>query len=782
MPLFPAIISYLCFRRFDRQAAGPNPNPNPKHFRQNLNDMKRSVLLKIGVACGALAAAACGGGRPSAEVVPLYLDETQPIERRVEDALSRMTLEEKVAVLHAQSKFSSAGVPRLGIPELWCTDGPHGIRPEVLWDEWDQAGWTNDSCTAFPALTCLAATWNPEMAALYGKSIGEEARYREKDVLLGPGVNIYRLPLNGRNFEYMGEDPCLSSRMVVPYVQGVQQNGVAACVKHFALNNQEVHRHGVNVIVDDRALYEIYLPAFKAAVQEGGAWAIMGSYNKYKGEYCCHNRYLLNDILKRGWGFDGAVISDWGGTHDTREAIDNGLDLEYGSWTDGLTWGASNAYDNYFLAAPYLDLLRRGEASVEMLDGKVRRVLRLIFRTAMNTRKPFGSLNSPEHAAAARRIAGEGMVLLKNDGGVLPLDLQRTKRIAVIGENAVKMMTIGGGSSSLKVKHETSPLEGILAAVGERAEVVYERGYVGDVSTSFNGVESGQDLRETRTAERLIADAVAAAREADAVIFVGGLNKSANQDAEGSDRLQLGLPYGQDRLIEALAEANPHLVAVFVSGNAVAMPWIDRVPAVLEAWYSGSEAGNALADVLFGAVNPSGKLPFTFPVRLEDNGAIALGEYPGGDSVKYNESIFVGYRWTEKQQIAPLFAFGHGLSYTTFAYDNIRGDRTEIGPDGSIRISVDVTNTGERAGQEVVQLYVGDCVSSLPRPVKELKGFEKIALGPGQTRTVTFTLTPEALQYYDDTKGAWVAEPGEFKAFVGAASDDIRGEVAFTLK
>ena len=583
MPLFPAIISYLCFRRFDRQAAGPNPNPNPKHFRQNLNDMKRSVLLKIGVACGALAAAACGGGRPSAAAVPLYLDETQPIERRVEDALSRMTLEEKVAVLHAQSKFSSAGVPRLGIPELWCTDGPHGIRPEVLWDEWDQAGWTNDSCTAFPALTCLAATWNPEMAALYGKSIGEEARYREKDVLLGPGVNIYRLPLNGRNFEYMGEDPCLSSRMVVPYVQGVQQNGVAACVKHFALNNQEVHRHGVNVIVDDRALYEIYLPAFKAAVQEGGAWAIMGSYNKYKGEYCCHNRYLLNDILKRDWGFDGAVISDWGGTHDTREAIDNGLDLEYGSWTDGLTWGASNAYDNYFLAAPYLDLLRRGEASVEMLDGKVRRVLRLIFRTAMNTRKPFGSLNSPEHAAAARRIAGEGMVLLKNDGGVLPLDLQRMKRIAVIGENAVKMMTIGGGSSSLKVKHETSPLEGILAAVGERAGVVYERGYVGDVSTSFNGVESGQDLTETRTAERLIADAVAAAREADAVIFVGGLNKSANQDAEGSDRLQLGLPYGQDRLIEALAEANPHLVAVFVSGNAVAMPWIDRVPAVLEA-------------------------------------------------------------------------------------------------------------------------------------------------------------------------------------------------------
>lgn len=744
--------------------------------------MKKLTLMKTCATWGMLTAVACGGEQTSGGKVAVYLDESQPIERRIEDALSRMTLEEKVAVLHAQSKFSSAGVPRLGIPELWCTDGPHGIRPEVLWDEWDQAGWTNDSCTAFPALTCLAATWNPEMSALYGKSIGEEARYREKDVLLGPGVNIYRMPLNGRNFEYMGEDPYLSSRMVVPYIQGVQQNGVAACVKHFALNNQEVHRHGVNVIVDDRALNEIYLPAFKAAVREGGAWAIMGSYNKYRGEYCCHNRYLLNDILKRDWGFDGAVISDWGGAHDTREAIDNGLDLEYGSWTDGLTWGASNAYDNYFLAAPYLDLLRKGEASVEVLDGKVRRVLRLIFRTAMNTHKPFGSLNSPEHAAAARRIAGEGMVLLKNDGGVLPLDLQQTKRIAVIGENAVKMMTIGGGSSSLKVKHETSPLEGILAAVGDRAEVVYERGYVGDVSSSFNGVETGQDLRETRSADQLIADAVAAARGADAVIFIGGLNKSANQDAEGSDRLQLGLPYDQDRLIEALAAANPRLVAVFVSGNAVAMPWIDRVPAVLEAWYSGSEAGNALADVLFGAVNPSGKLPFTFPVRLEDNGAIALGEYPGGDSVKYNESIFVGYRWAEKQQIAPLFAFGHGLSYTTFAYDKVRVDRDELTDKGAIRLSVDVTNTGERAGQEVVQLYIGDEASSLPRPVKELKGFEKIALEPGQTRTVTFTITPEALQYYDDTKGAWVAEPGAFTAFVGSASDDIRGEVRFTLK
>lgn len=744
--------------------------------------MKNKILLKSLAGLCALAAVACGGGPGPQGSVAVYLDESQPIEKRVEDALSRMTLEEKVAILHAQSKFSSAGVPRLGIPEVWCTDGPHGIRPEVLWDEWDQAGWTNDSCTAFPALTCLAATWNPEMSALYGKSIGEEARYREKDILLGPGVNIYRTPLNGRNFEYMGEDPYLSSRMVVPYIEEVQKNGVAACVKHFALNNQETHRHGIDVEVDDRALNEIYLPAFKAAVQEGGAWAVMGAYNKYKGEHCCHNRYLLNDILKRDWAFDGVVVSDWGGTHDTKQAAENGLDMEFGSWTDGLSWGASNAYDNYYLAAPYLDMLRKGEASTATLDDKARRVLRLIFRTAMNTRKPFGSLNSPEHLAAARRIAGEGMVLLKNEGGVLPIDLGRAKTIAVVGENAIKMMTVGGGSSSLKVRHEYTPLEGIRAAAAGKAEVIYERGYIGDVTGDYNGVKTGQDLSESRSEAQLIADAAAAARKADAVIFVGGLNKSNHQDCEGDDRLQYGLPYAQDKVIGALAEANPNLAVVIVSGNAVAMPWIDRVPAVLEAWFSGSEAGNALADVVFGAVNPSGKLPFTFPVRLEDNGAHALGEYPGSDKVKYNESIFVGYRWHDKEQLKPLFAFGHGLSYTAFAVGNVKADRTTLAPNGSIRISADVTNTGDRAGAEVVQLYIGDEQSSLPRPVKELKGFQKVSLNPGQTRTVTFEITSGMLQYYDDAKGAWVAEPGAFTAYVGAASDDIRGTVEFELK
>ena len=707
--------------------------------------MKAKTYVKGVAALCALAAVACTGVQQSRGDVAVYLDESQPLEKRVEDALSRMTLEEKVGLLHAQSKFSSAGVPRLGIPEVWCTDGPHGIRPEVLWDEWDQAGWTNDSCTAFPALTCLAATWNPEMSALYGKSIGEEARYRDKDVLLGPGVNIYRTPLNGRNFEYMGEDPFLSARMVVPYVQGVQQNGVAACVKHFAVNNQELRRHEVDVVVDDRALHEIYLPAFKAAVQEGGAWAIMGAYNKYKGEHCCHNQYLLNDILKRDWAFDGVVISDWGGVHDTREAIFKGLDMEFGTWTDGLNWGATNAYGNYYLANPYLELLRRGEVGTGELDDKARRVLRLIFRTAMNSRKPFGSLCSPEHNAAARRIAGEGMVLLKNDGWVLPVDLSKTKKLLVVGENAVKMMTVGGGSSSLKVKHECTPLEGIRAAVGDKAEVLYERGYVGDVTGDYNGVVTGQDLSEGRSGAQLLADAIAAARKVDAVVFIGGLNKGDHQDSEGADRLQLGLPYGQDAVIGALAEANPNLAVAIVSGNAVAMPWIDRVPAVLEVWYSGSEAGNALADVLFGAVNPSGKLPFTFPVRLEDCSAHSAGEYPGDGQVVYRDGIFVGYRWIEKERIEPLFAFGHGLSYTTFDIANVQADRTSLATTGRLRVSADVTNTGGRAGAEVVQLYIGDKLSSLPRPVKELKGFEKVHLAPGQSRTVTFEIDPGML-------------------------------------
>jgi beta-glucosidase len=715
--------------------------------------------------------------------LPIYLDESKPIEQRVEDALSRMTLEEKVAMCHAQSKFSSAGVPRLGIPENWATDGPHGIRPEVLWDEWDQAGWTNDSCIAFPALTCLAATWDKDLSALYGKSIGEEARYRNKNILLGPGVNIYRTPLNGRNFEYMGEDPFLASKMVVPYIQGVQANGVAACVKHYALNNQEIDRHTVNVNVDDRTLYEIYLPAFKAAVQEGKAWAIMGAYNRYKGEWACHNQYLLNDILRGEWGFDGVVVSDWGGVNNTKQAIYNGLDMEFGSWTDGLSEGASNAYDNYYLANPFLKLLYSGEVKVEEVDKKVRNILRLAFRTTMNTKRPWGSFGTPEHAAAGRKIAEGGIVLLKNNNNVLPIDLNKTKKILVVGENAIKPMTVGGGSSSLKAKYEIAPLDGIMKRMGTQAEITYARGYVGDPTSEYNGVKLKRDLHDSRSAAELIGEATKLAKDADVVIFIGGLNKSDGQDSEGNDRKALNLSYGQDNVIAELAKANKNLIVVNISGNAIAMPWINDVPAIVQSWYNGTESGTALASILAGDANPSGKLPFTFPVKLDDNGAHKLGDYPGlNKEATYHESIFVGYRWIDKEKIKPLFPFGHGLSYTTFEYGKASADNKEMTADGKISFYVSVKNTGNREGAEVVQLYISDLKSSLPRPVKELKGFEKVNLKPGEEKTVTFTIDKTALSFFDDKKHDWVAESGDFEALIGVSATDIKSKIGFKLK
>lgn len=733
-----------------------------------------------------MAVAATIAAVPAAAQTPVYLDDTQDIEARVQDALSRMTTSEKIAIIHAQSKFSSPGVQRLGIPGVWCTDGPHGIRPDVLWDEWDQAGATNDSCVAFPALTCLAATWNPDMSLLYGRSIGEEARYRNKNVLLGPGVNIYRTPLNGRNFEYMGEDPWLTSRMVVPYIEGVQQNGVAACLKHYAVNNQEVDRDHVNVLVDDRTLHEIYLPAFKAAVKEGGAWAIMPGYNKYNGDHSCENSVLLLDILKGDWGFDGVAISDWGAVHNTEKVGANGLDMEFGSWTNGLNWGASNAYDNYFLAKPYEKLINEGKMPMSDLNDKAARVLRLIMRTEMNRNRPYGSLNSPEHYAAARRIGGEGIVLLKNEGNLLPI-AGNAKKILVVGENAIKMMTVGGGSSSLKVQREVLPLDGIRAmAAGKGVEVAYERGYVGDITGEYNGVTTGQDLSESRTPEQLIADAVKAAKEADMVIFIGGLNKADHQDAEGSDRESFSLPYNQDAVIEALAAANPRTVVVSLTGNAYSMPWLRKVPAVVQGWYIGSEAGNALADVLFGEVNPSGKLPMTFAVDLKDYAPHATGDaemYPGvnGD-VKYKEGLDVGYRHTDRLKPARVnYAFGHGLSYTTFTLGKASLSTSRLDADGTVTVTVPVTNTGSRTGSEVVQVYVRDVKSSLPRPLKELKAFRKVSVAPGETVDVQLTLDRNAFAFYNPEAKEWQVEPGKFEILVGNSSDAISSRLPLDI-
>ena len=683
-----------------------------------------------------VAAIAPSQAQQTTRQLPVYLDQTKPVEQRIDDAISRMTLAEKIRIIHAQSKFSSAGVPRLGFPDFWTDDGPHGVRPDVLWDEWEQAGQTNDSCVAFPALTCLAASWNPQMSRIYGEALGEEALYRGKDMILGPGVNIYRTPLNGRNFEYMGEDPFLASIMVVPYIQGLQSKGVSACVKHYCLNNDEEYRHQVNVIV-----------------------------------------------------------SDWGGAHDLEQSVKNGLDMEFGTWTDGLTMGATNAYDNYYLSMPYMKAIQEGKFTQKELDDKVRRVLRLFYRTTMNPNRPHGFLCSESHYAAARQIAEEGIVLLQNRNNVLPINTQKAKRVLVVSENAIKMMTVGGGSSSLKVQREISPLDGLKTRLDKDGiEVDYARGYVGDVTGNYNGVTTGQNLEDKRSEAELIAEAVEKAKTADYVIMFGGLNKSDFQDCEGHDRKHYELPYHQDKLIEALAKANRNFVYVNISGNAVAMPWKAKVAGIVQGWFIGSESGEALASILTGDANPSGKLPFTWVNSLKETGAHALNTYPGtwrqegGASTKgniideeYKEGIYVGYRWTDKERIKPTFAFGHGLSYTQFAISNLRSDKAQMKQDGTITFTVNVKNTGKRAGAETVQLYIHDVKSSVDRPQKELKGFQKVYLQPGESKDISITISKEALSFYDEASSSWKAEAGKFEALVGNAADNLKLKKAFEL-
>ena len=674
---------------------------------------------------------------------------------------------------HAQSKFSTPGCPRLGIPEIWMSDGPHGVRMEFVWDDWQHAHWTNDSCTAYPALTCLAATFNPELSYRYGKALGEEARFRRKDIILGPGVNIYRTPLSGRNFEYMGEDPYLSSVMVVPYIRGVQENGVAACVKHFVLNNQEKWRDTINVVVSERALNEIYLPAFKAAVTEGGVWAVMGSYNKYKGEYCSHNDTLINEILKKEWAFDGVMLTDWGSAHNTNEAALNGLDLEMGTWTNGLTWGISSAYDKYFLAKPFLEKIKSGELPESLLDEKIRRILRLCFRTNMNRQRPLGRKLTEEHTDIARKVAEEGIVLLKNEKDFFPIRPGRYKKIAVIGENAVKKLTEGGGSSELKAHREVSPLQGLVDKYGAE-HIVYSMGYASGAPDYSRELPSGYD------ADSLVRSAVAVAKAADVVLFFGGLNKNFQQDCEGDDRKSMDLPFGQDKLLDESLKVNKNVGVIIVSGNAVSMPWLDKVNGLMQSWYLGSEAGNATARVISGEVSPSGKLPFSIPRRLEDNGAHYFGEksYPGdGKTIYYMDDIFVGYRWHDTRKIPSLFPFGYGLSYTEFKYGEVSTDRKVYAEADTVKVLVKITNTGSMAGAETVQLYVSQDSPSLSRPVKELKGFRKQFLNRGEEKTVTLEIPVKDFALYDDRVSRWVVEPDKYTLQVASSSRDIKGAV-----
>ncbi len=689
----------------------------------------------------------------AADTPPLYRDSTQPLETRVEDLLSRLTLEEKISIIHADSKFTTAAIPRLGIPRRWLSDGPHGVREDIGPDTWDAAGRTDDFATAMPAGICLAATWNPDLGFRTGEAIGQEARARGKDIMLGPGVNILRTPLCGRNFEYLGEDPFLAAQMCVGYIRGEQSQGVASCVKHFALNNEEHDRMNINVEVDERALREIYLPAFKAAVQEAGVWTVMGAYNQFRGQHCCHNDYLLNKILKEEWGFKGLVMSDWAGTHNTREGALNGLDLEMGT---------DKKYDDFYLAQPYLDLLKKGEVPMAGLDDKVRRNLRVMLATGVfdAKRKP-GSINTSAHQTVARQVAEEGIVLLKNENRLLPLDARKLKTIAVIGENATRLHAHGGDSSGIKAFYEITPLQGIVSRAGKNVNVIFSEGYRKDGSADL--------------AER----AVAAAKSADAVIYIGGLNHDKGFDCEGADRKDMKLPYGQDELIQKIVAANPRTIVV-LEGTMVEMDaWLGKVSALLQAWFPGMEGGNALAKVLFGDVNPSGKLPATFPKKLSDSPAHALGNYPGTNgTVTYAEGLLVGYRWFDTKNIEPQFPFGFGLSYTTFKYSNLKLIPAS-GTNEVVTAQFEIENIGSVAGAEVAQLYVHEANPRLMRPEKELKGFKKVFLKPGDKQTVSIPLAKSAFAYYDDGKKSWVADGESFEILIGSSSRDIQLRESF---
>jgi beta-glucosidase len=686
---------------------------------------------------------------------PLYLDPNQPMDARVNDLLARLTLDEKISLIHADSKFSTAAVPRLGIPERWMSDGPFGVREDISRDSWNEAGHTGDYCTAMPAGICLASTWDPGLANKEGKDIGQEARARGKDIMLGPAVNIYRTPLCGRNFEYFGEDPYLAGQIAVGYIQGEQSQDVSSCVKHFALNNQEFERGTVDVEVDERALREIYLPAFRAAVQEGGVWSVMGAYNQFRGQHCCENDYLLNQILKGEWGFKGLVMSDWGGAHDTRECALNGLDLEMGSSQD---------YDDYYLAQPYEALLKSGDLPMDGLDDKVRRNLRVMFAThVFDFDRAAGSLDTPAHQAVSRLVAEEGIVLLKNNG-LLPLDTSRIKTIAVIGDNATRLQCHEGGSSRLKALYEVTPLQGLVKRAGDDVNIIYSRGY------------------DTNGSPDLAQRAVAAAKIADVVIYIGGLSKEPGGDSEGTDRRDYKLPYGQDALIQKIEAANKKTIVVLLGTPSEMDTWVGKASAVLQAWYGGMESGNALAEILFGDVNPSGKLPCTIAKKLEDSPAHALRAYPGSDSVvTYSEGLLVGYRWFDTKKIEPQFPFGFGLSYTTFKYSDLKLISTGSTNGTIVQAQFDIENNGNRPGAEIAELYVHEDRAHLMRPEKELKGFKRVYLQPGERQTVTIPLTETAFGYYDPSQKSWVAQKDNFKILIGSSSADIRLDADYSL-
>ena len=695
-------------------------------------------------------------------------------EARIDTILSQLTLEEKIAMLHGNSLFSSPGVERLEIPDLNYSDGPHGVREEQDKNFFRPAGLTTDSATFFPTGTALAATWNSYLAEEYGKALGEEARARGKDILLGPGVNIIRTPLCGRNYEYYSEDPFLNTRIAVAYIRGVQSNDIAACIKHYLGNNQEEFRGRIDVQMDERALREIYFPVYKAAVQEANIWAFMGAYNKFRGFYCCENKYLLNDILKEEWDFKGIVISDWGATHSTIGSAENGLDVEMG------TYRRKN--QDYYFGKPLLDSLNNGKMDKQLIDDKIRRILRVMNHCkTMDKNRKKGSINTPEHSRIAYRVARESVVLLKNDLKLLPLDMSTIRSIAVIGDNATRTHATGGFSAAVKARYEITPLQGLQNKSKGKINIHFARGYEKQSKWVLKGWRHTRVENDTLN-EILLTEAVNAAAKSDLAIIFAGLNH--DYDTETIDRPYMKLPYAQDQVIKSIAAANPRTIVVLIAGSPVDLAdVIDRVPAVLWGWYNGSEGGNAIADILFGNVNPSGKLPFTIPKTLTDSPAHFLNAYPGDTVlVQYKEGILVGYRWFDTKQISPLFCFGHGLSYTNFTYSLLETDKKTYTMNEEIKISFNLKNSGNIAGAEAVQLYINDLECSVDRPAKELKGFKKVFLQPGEEQKIIITSHINDLAFFDDEKMEWVVEPGKFNLMIASSSRDIRLSTVITVK
>ena len=706
--------------------------------------------------------------------------EKVQMEQRIEKLIKKMTLEEKVGLLHGNSKFYVAGVERLGIPEWSLSDGPHGVRAEINRHDWAYAGWTNDSASYFPTGTAFAAAWNPELAYRRGEVLGEEARWRKKDVLLGPGVNIIRSPLCGRNFEYMSEDPYMNSVLAVAYIKGLQSRDVACSVKHFAVNNQETNRTTVDVECSERALREIYLPAFKAAVQEGGALTVMAAYNKFRGEFCAENNYLVRKILRNEWGFDGVYVTDWGAAHSTVPSMEAGLDVEMGTLID--------KYEDWYYANPLIEAVKSGKVPMSLVDEKVGDVLRVMIKTnVLDPKKRFGpgSMNTKEHQQATYDAAAEAIVLLKNQNNLLPLDFSSIKSLAVIGDNATRKHSNGGLSSEIKAVYEVTPLEALRAKWGDKVDIRFAQGYE-KLSTfvegSNNGQSSGTFSSKTQESDALLKEAVEVARTSDVALLVCGLNH--DYDTESFDRLNMDIPYGQVKLIQEVVKANPRTIVVMIAGSPLNMAAVDICsPAIVWAWFNGMEGGNALVDVLSGKVNPSGKMPFTTPVSLDQSPAHALGNFPGRDlKVNYEEDILVGYRWFDTKGLPVVYPFGYGLSYTTFNYSNLNTDKKTYDQADTIQATFTLTNTGDREGAEVAQLYVSDPVCSVMRPVKELKGFKKVFLKPGESRRITLDIPVSSLAFYSEAQSQFVVEPGEFILQLGASASDIKQRISVEVK